>query len=65
VKISGHGLVLTVLDWFRALPDRDQEYTGTGSALAWLQLVPRFDGQDTTARLVADYGSSLFVIDPI
>jgi len=65
VKVSGHGLVLTVLDWFRALPDRDQEYTGTGSALAWLQLVPRFDGQDTTARLVADYGSSLFVIDPI
>ncbi len=65
VKLSGHGVPLTVLDWFRSLDDREQEYLGTGSALAWLQLDPRFDGQDTTARLVGDYGSALYVVEPL
>ncbi len=64
VKLSGHGVPLTVLDWFRSLDDREQEYLGTGSALAWLQLDPRFDGQDTTARLVGDYGSALYLVEP-
>ena len=65
VRLSGHGLPLTVLDWFRSLADRPQEYVGTGSALAFLQLDPLFDGQDTSARLVGDYGSALFVIEPV
>ena len=64
VKLSGHGVPLTVLDWFRSLDDRPQEYLGTGSVLAFTQLDPLFDGQDTTARLVGDYGSSLYVIEP-
>ena len=64
VNLSGHGVPLTVLDWFRSLDDRPQEYVGTGSALAFTQLVPLFDGQDTTARLIGDYGSALFVIEP-
>jgi len=65
VKLSGHGLPLTVVDWFRSLDDRPQEYVGTGSALAFTQLDPLFDGQDTTARLVGDYGSVLYVIEPV
>lgn len=65
VKLSGHGLPLTVLDWFRSLDDRPQEYVGTGSALALTQLDPLFDGQDTTARLVGDYGSALYLIEPV
>lgn len=65
VKLSGHGVPLTVLDWFRSLDDREQEYLGTGSALAWLQLDPRFDGQDTTARLTGDYGSALYLVEPL
>ena len=64
VKLSGHGVPLTVLDWFRSLDDREQEYLGTGSALAWLRLDPRFDGQDTAARLVGDYGSALYLVEP-
>ena len=65
VKLSGQGVPLTVLDWFRSLDDREQEYLGTGSALAWLQLDPRFDGQDTTARLTGDYGSALYLVEPL
>ena len=65
VKLSGHGVPLTVLDWFRSLDDREQEYLGTGSALARLQLDPRFDGQDTTARLIGDYGSALYLVEPL
>ncbi|MEA4944558.1 MAG: alpha-galactosidase [Propionicimonas sp.] len=65
VRLSGHGLPLTVLDWFRSVPDREQEYLGTGSALAWTQLVPLFDGQDTTARLVGDWGSALYLVEAL
>lgn len=65
VKLSGHGLPLTVLDWFRSLDDREQEYLGTGSVLAGLQLDPHFDGQDVTARLVGDWGSTLYLIEPL
>ena len=65
VKLSGHGVPLTVLDWFRALDDREQEYVATGSVLAQLQLDVPFDGQDTTARLVGDWGSSLYLVEPL
>ena len=68
VSISPHGAIMRFADHHFTLPDGTEDITCSGAALmAGVPLAPRFmgTGYDKNARTQGDFGSNLYVIEPI
>ena len=68
VSISPHGAIMRFADHHFTLPDGTEDITCSGAALmAGVPLAPRFmgTGYGKNARTQGDFGSNLYVIEPI
>ncbi|MCI1892434.1 MAG: alpha-galactosidase [Schleiferilactobacillus harbinensis] len=67
VKLDPHGKIMTTASRHLSLPDAQEHYVGTGALLATgVLLVNQFmgSGYNKQVRMLGDYGSTLYVIQP-